>query len=860
MRSHRLAALVVLLFAPCPLAADSLSAGGYHAVRATAGAVLGLGDGTYGQLGTNPSGSPAIVAGLADVSAVAAGGFSTLALKADGSVWFLGESTLQHTTPHGTPNPVATPAQVAGLAGIDAIAAGHRHFLALDADSGQLFAWGHNGNGQVGNGGQLDVTAPALVLTGVTAMAAGDGFSLAVKSDGTLWSWGRNGHGQLGLGDTADRFVPTQVPGVSTAAKVEAGGQHSLVLRADGSVLAAGNNQFGQLGLGNTTSTSTPTPIPGLVGATALAAGYFHSGAFGPGSDVRVWGRNFEGQCGGGAASPVTYSTPQILAGLPATPVALVMGYHFTLIGFSDGTIAGTGSNADGQLDGSSVADQGNSRKVLSPQLAPFTSLPSDLTPPQLQSFSPANDSTGAAITGNLVMVFDEAIRKGSGSILIRDAWSNQVASTIDVASSAVTITSSTATIDPPVHLSNGTVYYLEVAPGAFEDLSGNPAAGIAGSTTWSFATAVATPGGTGALVNGSFETPDNPDATGRFSFGESRDFGPNGADTAVEGGDENNLTAWTTVTTENGGVNGAEIAVGFINITPAQGGQVLSLQSGASTRQMTDVAWSNLSAGDVITLTVAVGDRSTGSTWADQSFFALIDGDTTGPLANGTLLGSAVAHSGELATPFSGGAGIDSGTMQDRSISHTVLAADLARPGKVGVLLAAYGTVTDSSGGLTPNNVNQAFFDNVRLTVPTTAAGDAAGYLADPVFGLDPGDRGFTLDPDGDHLANGLEAWFGTHPGEPSQGLATVSSNGTVTTFTHPQNPARPTNVAGFYQWSPDLTTWYAGDGVDGPPGGRKVFIAPVTTGATTAVTATASGPLERVFLRVQVDLLPGS
>ena len=59
MRSRRLSTLFALIFAPCPLAADSLSAGGYHAVRATAGAVLGLGDGTYGQLGTNPSGSPA---------------------------------------------------------------------------------------------------------------------------------------------------------------------------------------------------------------------------------------------------------------------------------------------------------------------------------------------------------------------------------------------------------------------------------------------------------------------------------------------------------------------------------------------------------------------------------------------------------------------------------------------------------------------------------------------------------------------------------------------------------------------------------------------------------------------------------
>lgn len=225
-------------------------------------------------------------------------------------------------------------------------------------------------------------------------------------------------------------------------------------------------------------------------------------------------------------------------------------------------------------------------------------------------------------------------------------------------------------------------------------------------------------------LANASFEAPVTPDATGRFAFGESRDFGPNGADNVVEPGDENNLTGWTTVTTENGGPNGSEIAVGFINITPAQGAQVLSLQSGASTRQFTDVAWSSLNAGDVITLTVAIGDRSTGSTWADQSFFALIDDDTSGPMADGTLLGSTVTHSGELATPFSDGTGIDSGAMQDRSFSYTVLAGDLARPGNVGVLLAAFGTVTvtNTDGGLTPNSVNQAFFDNVRIDLESSA------------------------------------------------------------------------------------------------------------------------------------------
>jgi hypothetical protein len=48
----------------------------------------------------------------------------------------------------------------------------------------------------------------------------------------------------------------------------------------------------------------------------------------------------------------------------------------------------------------------------------------------------------------------------------------------------------------------------------------------------------------------------------------------------------------------------------------------------------------------------------------------------------------------------------------------------------------------------------------------------------------LDPAEQGFVLDPDGDRLANGLEAWFGTHPGEFTPGLAGLATDGTITSF----------------------------------------------------------------------------
>ena len=366
--------LTITYFSFAWLYADSgdFAAGGYHFVGVKSGQIIGLGDGTYGQLGSNTNDTPVTVAGLSDVRQVAAGGFSTIALKTDGTVWFLGEQTLQHTTPHGTPNANASAVRVAGLSGIDSIAAGHRHFLALDTDSGQLFAWGHNGSGQVGNDSLLDVETPVLVSTGVISIAAGDGFSLAVMNNNTVYSWGRNAYGQLGLGDTVDRTVPTLIPDISNALDVAAGGQHSLILLDDGAVLATGDNSYGQLGLGTTTSTNTPAAVSALSGISAIAAGYHHSGAIGSSGQILLWGRNMEGQCGGGDTSPVSYTLPQNLV-LEASADALACGYHFTVFKLADGKLCGTGSNSDGQLDGTSLAGPGGSPKILTPEDLPFT-------------------------------------------------------------------------------------------------------------------------------------------------------------------------------------------------------------------------------------------------------------------------------------------------------------------------------------------------------------------------------------------------------------------------------------------------------------------------------------------------------
>jgi uncharacterized repeat protein (TIGR01451 family) len=95
---------------------------------------------------------------------------------------------------------------------------------------GPELAWGDNGGGQLGDGTSTDRSTPvqvcavaasapcASLLSGVTAIAAGDAHSLALRSDGTVVAWGDNSSGQLGDGTTTVRTTPVQVCAVAASA------------------------------------------------------------------------------------------------------------------------------------------------------------------------------------------------------------------------------------------------------------------------------------------------------------------------------------------------------------------------------------------------------------------------------------------------------------------------------------------------------------------------------------------------------------------------------------------------------------------------------------------------------------------
>jgi hypothetical protein len=142
------------------------------------------------------------------------------------------------------------------------------------------------------------------------------------------------------------------------------------------------------------------------------------------------------------------------------------------------------------------------------------------------------------------------------------------------------------------------------------------------------------------------------------------------------------------------------------------------------------------------------------------------------------------------------------------------------------------------------------------RLDTTTTEI-DFSDYVNDPLFGLSANEKGFNDDPDEDNLPNGIEAFFGTHPKEFNSGISALNTNSETltTTFTHPRNPNMPVNLNITYQWSPNLTTWYAGDGIDGPADGTRVTMTAQTTENTSTVTAVSNRAQEKIFLRAKVS-----
>jgi alpha-tubulin suppressor-like RCC1 family protein len=312
---------------------------------------------------------------LSGVSGVGAGASHSLAIKSsDGSVYGWGNDAAGQLGDNSTATQQVYPVQVKTtasgnplLTGVIEVAGGLSHSIALKSD-GTVWTWGNNATNQLGDGGTTSrklagqvKTANNSFLTGIVAIAAGDNFCVALKSDGTVWAWGSNASGQIGIGSTTNQKFAVQVKlsggaALSGITEITCGSAHVATLKSDGTVWAWGSNANGQLGNGGTAQATNPVQArlnstTFIGGGYALAAGASHTLVLKTDGSVWASGLNSSGQLSinstvqqlffvqGSAGSGV------ILSGV----VDIGAGGSHSVVTQSDGTVLGCGLNSSGQ-------------------------------------------------------------------------------------------------------------------------------------------------------------------------------------------------------------------------------------------------------------------------------------------------------------------------------------------------------------------------------------------------------------------------------------------------------------------------------------------------------------------------------
>jgi len=287
---------------------------------------------------------------------VSSGGEHSCSVRFDGALWCWGRNSWGQLANGdrgpGRPDPI----QVGTATDWATVAAGGGHTCATTS-GGQLWCWGLNNKGQLGDGTTDVRTTPVRIGTGTTwaQVSAGWFHTCAVRSTGTAACWGENSAGQLGDGTHVQRVRPTPVGG-SDWASISVGGWDTCGIRTDHTLWCWGRNDFGQLGVDSMSPKTVPTQVGISKDWAQVSVGWAHSCAVKTTGKLRCWGRGDRGQLGDGDF--VSRDTPIEPAGdLQATAVAVGDTHSCALL--ADGATWCWGSNDYGQLNDGTGATSG---------------------------------------------------------------------------------------------------------------------------------------------------------------------------------------------------------------------------------------------------------------------------------------------------------------------------------------------------------------------------------------------------------------------------------------------------------------------------------------------------------------------
>lgn len=362
-------------------------AGGFHScgIAVANDQLYCWGRNQYGTVGSGALGGDyrkptAVAGGLAGVavSDVAIGWTASCAIRADNSQLYCWGSNMYGMVATDSigaivPAPIAIGGDLSGVA-ISKVVVGSYTVCAITATTAQLYCWGYNAYGQVGQGNTITrITTPKQPLDPIGTNAVSDVDVMSVHTCAVLrdtqraYCWGDNTYGKAGTGVEGGSLIttPTAVVnpvGSASIASVATGAHHSCALTTDGTVYCWGANSGAQMGLGYSGGNSlTPASPMAPVGGTVvenLTAGWSHNCVL-RSSDKRLycWGA---GTLIGTGSSGSTAPTPTS----PANPVGtqaiaqLSVGYYHNFVQVAgSGMWYGFGRNNERQLNVGSSAN-----------------------------------------------------------------------------------------------------------------------------------------------------------------------------------------------------------------------------------------------------------------------------------------------------------------------------------------------------------------------------------------------------------------------------------------------------------------------------------------------------------------------
>ena len=287
------------------------------------------------------------------------------------------------------------------------MAVGGYHILALDNDN-NLWAWGDNEFGQLGDGTTTNKTSPTKIETNITfvQLSAGAFHNAGIDTEGRLWVWGLNTFGQLGDGTTINKSKPQKIMGDKEFTKVMASGyltlaidtnneiwhlgkdfgnssfankeirklnfkieyseisgnSHYLFLDNRKKLWSFGSNSYGELGDGTTNTKTSPVQIKSEVQFLQVSAGDEFSLAIDSDGNLWSWGKNDECQLGDGTttnkAIPEQIKTEKKFTQISA-------GKNHCLAIDNEGNLWSWGRNNRGQLGDGTRTDKTSPIKIM---------------------------------------------------------------------------------------------------------------------------------------------------------------------------------------------------------------------------------------------------------------------------------------------------------------------------------------------------------------------------------------------------------------------------------------------------------------------------------------------------------------